>query len=418
MSKKYKTILITIIVFLICDLIIAGGYKVYKYYDAKKNSAEVVIDEELSINYLDGRSLNFNDKEKEITFSVINDSDNESMFHIILENIKLNSSKITYSLYENDVIVINSTELLSGTYNTISSFVNIEANGTKSYKLIISNPENDNIKFDIDIVKASQEDPNFSQTILNNNSINKETKTTVGQDIAVVDEGLILDIDDNGNTFYFRGNVKNNYVNFANKMWRIVKINGDGTVKLVLDSVLDKSTIYSDSLSGDKLNTLEKLTNNNTYAYLENWYKENLSDYDHYIAEGKFCIDVTKEGDNLANYFRVNLANTPTFNCTGNKNSSKIGLLTIDEIIYAGATINEQNQYYYLYNSDITDNWWTISPAKEAVEGIYYYEVGSNGGISLSATGESSKAIRPVINLLKEVEMTGEGTIDSPYTLK
>ena len=40
--------------------------------------------------------------------------------------------------------------------------------------------------------------------------------------------------DDYGTSYYFRGAVKNNYVEFANKCWRIVRITGDGSIKLVL----------------------------------------------------------------------------------------------------------------------------------------------------------------------------------------
>ena len=40
--------------------------------------------------------------------------------------------------------------------------------------------------------------------------------------------------DDYGTSYYFRGAVKNNYVEFANKCWRIVRIGGDGTTKLIL----------------------------------------------------------------------------------------------------------------------------------------------------------------------------------------
>ena len=40
--------------------------------------------------------------------------------------------------------------------------------------------------------------------------------------------------DDYGTSYYFRGLVKNNYVEFANMCWRIVRVTGDGSVKLVL----------------------------------------------------------------------------------------------------------------------------------------------------------------------------------------
>ena len=38
-----------------------------------------------------------------------------------------------------------------------------------------------------------------------------------------------------GTSYYYRGNVTNNYVKFADKYWRIIRINGDGTVRVIYD---------------------------------------------------------------------------------------------------------------------------------------------------------------------------------------
>ena len=38
-----------------------------------------------------------------------------------------------------------------------------------------------------------------------------------------------------GDSYYYRGNVTNNYVKFAGFYWRIVRINGDGTVRVIYD---------------------------------------------------------------------------------------------------------------------------------------------------------------------------------------
>ena len=415
MEKKYKIILSIITIVFLILILIGIGYTFYKN-KSNKNAAEVIIDENLSINYMNGRKYEFNDKEKEINFSIINDSNDESMFHIVLNDVSIDNQSVSYKLFENNNFKTGN-DLSNSTYYTISSFVNIEGNGTKSYKLVINNPSKNTVKFTLDVEKSSQEDPNFSQLILNNNLINKESKTDIGTNSSVIDEGLIMDIDDNGNTFYFRGNVKNNYVNFANKIWRIVRINGDGTVKIILDENADKSNIYEETLS-DRINSLAKKSNNKTYLYLELWYQNNLKDYDKYIALSKYCVDLTKEKDNMANYNRINISNNPTFNCLGETYSSKIGTLSVDEVIYAGASINEQNQYYYLYNSNIKDSWWTMSAFKDGVEGLYFYEISSNGEILMNSTGDVSKSIRPVINLNENIEMTGEGTLENPYKVK
>ena len=38
-----------------------------------------------------------------------------------------------------------------------------------------------------------------------------------------------------GTSYYYRGNATNNYVKFADKYWRIIRINGDGTVRVIFD---------------------------------------------------------------------------------------------------------------------------------------------------------------------------------------
>ena len=414
MTNKYKLPLTVILIFLIVTLMLCVGYYIHKQ-NVINNSAEVIIDEELSINYLNERKINSNDKEIKINFSIINDSDDEIMYHINLEDISLEGKNVTYTLSENNNSLIKSEELAGGKNITVSSFINISGNNKKTYELTIKNPDKAKVSFNLNVLKVSKEDPNFSQIILNNNTIKKEAKTKVGEEISVVDEGLISDIDDNGNTYYFRGNVSNNNVKFANYLWKIVRINGDGTVKLVLNSSIIGSAVYS---SKENLESLEKIFNNNYYLVLNEWYNQNLKDYDKYISQSKYCIDINKEGENLSNYFRINISNTPTFNCLGKKNNSKIGLLTIDEIIYAGATINEPNEYYYLNNNEINESWWSMSPAKEGIEGTYFYEVTANGSVLANSTGEAEKKLRPVINLIKEVEVSGTGTIDDPYILK
>ena len=52
---------------------------------------------------------------------------------------------------------------------------------------------------------------------------------------AIGDEGLYSAQDDYGTSYYFRGDVINNYVKFAGFYWRIIRINGDGSIRLIYD---------------------------------------------------------------------------------------------------------------------------------------------------------------------------------------
>ena len=50
---------------------------------------------------------------------------------------------------------------------------------------------------------------------------------------ATTDEGLFMAEDDEGESYYYRGAVKNNYVSFAGFTWRIIRRNGDGSVRMI-----------------------------------------------------------------------------------------------------------------------------------------------------------------------------------------
>ena len=46
-------------------------------------------------------------------------------------------------------------------------------------------------------------------------------------------DGLYMAEDDEGESYYYRGAVKNNYVSFAGFIWRIIRRNGDGSIRLI-----------------------------------------------------------------------------------------------------------------------------------------------------------------------------------------
>ena len=99
----------------------------------------------------------------------------------------------------------------------------------------------------------------------------------------------------NGTTYYFRGNVTNNYVRFANKLWRIIRINEDGTVRLILDDKIDTNQYKNNS-------------NYNSYTYmyysisdvkstLNTWYDNNIGNNNNYsskIANGSYFCEAAK----------------------------------------------------------------------------------------------------------------------------
>ena len=65
-------------------------------------------------------------------------------------------------------------------------------------------------------------------------TINSDGTVNVTGDEAT--DGYVCSASDAyGTSYYYRGNVTNNYVKFADKYWRIIRINGDGTVRVIYD---------------------------------------------------------------------------------------------------------------------------------------------------------------------------------------
>ena len=77
--------------------------------------------------------------------------------------------------------------------------------------------------------------------VMNNHEASVETaKTNINakgppdfSKTATTDEGLFMAEDDDGSSYYYRGAVKNNYVSFAGYTWRIIRQNGDRSVRMI-----------------------------------------------------------------------------------------------------------------------------------------------------------------------------------------
>ena len=289
--------------------------------------------------------------------------------------------------------------------------------------------------------------------------------------------------DDYGTSYYFRGAVKNNYVQFANKCWRIVRITGDGSVKLVLhnDNTSNASSpcassnnsttaafarysgssytsvfnsnyndnayigfMYGATGASDYASTHANTNKSDILKNLETWYTNNLTSYESKLADTIWCNDKSTVsgglgyGTNATDYGAYNrLASTkqPTLKCPNDNNGGKlskftvddttngngnltykIGLLTADEIAFAGSIAYTYNRSTYLQENTGTTWWWSLSPgyfsgSRAGVWGVYS---GYLGDVYVSGGG----GLRPVISLISSTNVTGDGTSENPYVVE
>ena len=117
------------------------------------------------------------------------------------------------------------------------------------------------------------------------------------------------------------------------------------------------------------------------------------------------------------NLYGLGVTPNATLKCNGETDTSKIGALTADEVVFAGGKAESENYNYYLQND--SNWWWTLSLA--FFSGTYDSAifVNNNGdlytGYSVSVNGYS---VRPAVSLNTGVKIIeGVGTKKNPYII-
>ena len=411
MRKKYKVTLLGIAILILLLSGVEAHYQMYKS-EEKDLCAFIKVAEGLSINYLNGTDIHVTKRESEVAFSVTNQLNETLYYNIDILNISGSLDEVTYRLSSDNPSVSEAIGNLE--QNAIASRVSIEPGVTHRYTLEILNPNSHDFSFQLEIVPEAVEN-SFANTILTDNDIKESTMTAFNVS-ATENEGLIRQSTELGNMYYFRGNVANNYVSFANNLWRIVKINEDNSVKLILNNTLE-------SLA--PMNVTELAGNNDfltstAYQNLTSWYTTYLTEFDELVASTYYCFDNsvstnTGEISYLSNT-RLFTDYLPSNVCGGLNVSSKVGLLTADEAVMAGASAGE-NTSYYLYIDGLQASWWTMTPNKRENNVMSYMALSTNGSLIRDVDETSSIFLRPVVTLSRKTQVTGSGTLDDPYRI-
>ena len=338
---------------------------------------------------------------------------------------------------------------------------------------------------EITSAKAPKTNGKLSELVLYNNEV-KTPLTTPGAAISTASEALLASTeDDYGTSYYFRGAVTNNYVEFANKCWRIVRVGGDGSVKLILhndntagavnpcDAANNSAsaafarysgetyksafnTDYNDNAyvgfkygtvgASDYASTHANTNKSTILTNLDSWYdKNNFKDYEKVIADTVWCNDKTNVTDttfdpwswtpnglgyakNVTYYGAtqrlVSSSNSaggtgPSLKCNGelSKINSKVGLITADELAFAGYAYSQYNTTTYLQENATNDYWWSLSPGYfDGSFASVWYAYGSNGGFYYFSVG-GTYGVRPSISLKPSTNVAGNGTSENPYVV-
>ena len=321
---------------------------------------------------------------------------------------------------------------------------------------------------------------------LRDNNTLKTPITTPGAAVSTADEALLASAeDDYGTSYYFRGAVTNNYVEFANKCWRIVRVSGDGSVKLILhndnptgaanpcDAANNSASAAFARYSGETYKSaFNEKTDDNAYlgfmygaagatdyasthantnkstilTNLETWYNNNISDYADKIADTVWCNDKTNVtdtsydpwgwtpngygyGKNVTYYGATQrLISTngrtggtgPSLKCNSglSKINSKVGLITADELAYAGYAAALKNTTTYLQENATDTDWLSLSPSVFFSVYAFVWSVNGGSGDFGNYSVNSDGGVRPAISLIISTTISGgTGTSEDPYVV-
>ena len=279
--------------------------------------------------------------------------------------------------------------------------------------------------------------------------------------------------------YYYRGNVDNRviFANFCWRIVRTTETGGvkliyDGVPSNgQCNNTGDNSTIGSSTFNtnyndnayvGYMYGTIGSTTYASTHTntndstikgVIDTWYHDNMTSYTSQLEDAVWCNDrsivtdlANSNGGNFSSYTTLGYGTnktlygptsrvgykvsnpTPTLKCAQNNdkftvNASNgngaltypVGLITVDEIAYAGGLYGTGNSSFYLYTGQ---EYWALSPFR--FYGSYA------GGFGLYSDGSltntivySSSGVRPSVSLQPGIAMTGggSGTSADPFVI-
>ena len=476
-NAKKKKLIDQIVLTSIFGLIIIGTSLAIFFARASGGLNNITTKDLVDVTYTEGSTLRltsntpiFEDeiesKATEFNFTVNNPNSTAVYASIDLTDISMSSSLKDYDfkwgLYEGDTKLTTGSFVDAGTTLNLYNNSVINGNSSKTYKIRIwlnetgetQNFQGTSFTSKVEVTAYSRELRTLNSKILSDNTVNTNAPTFTK---TSTDKGLFVQKEDNKKsefgfpTYYYRGAVENNYVQFGTYksdvintiidveiptavdtkvassgdpiLWRIIRINEDGSIRLINENNVGTDTIWNSSGYSKYIN--DDGTDSDIKNTIETWYESNITENNlkNMVQTNAFCSDIvgidfsdsSQNTYNIESFKRIN-NNEPIFKCLNGSiiAESKAGMITVDEVIYAGSIWGYNNamtnNITYLNNQSI---FTTITPSiSNSIYTVYIDPVGH------FIDSSSQASARPVINLKSNVLIkSGDGTINNPYII-
>ena len=181
-----------------------------------------------------------------------------------------------------------------------------------------------------------------------------------------------------GRNYVFKGENVDNYVQYSNMLWRITKINADGTIEMVLDDTLNYL-----AFDKEKINFIDSDLNN----YLNEEFYNNLNTK--VLTKGMYCADKVSDLNNIT---------------CNEKSTINVKLLSVSDYLNSkkdGKSYLNSEEVIWLYNNNGEKVWLM-----------------NDSNLSLTVPNELYQ-VKPVVVLNNVIGVySGEGTKEKPYVIE
>ena len=457
-----------------------------------------VLNEEKTICENGGKVVSYNNSTGQIGFSFLG-SDRCSLYFDkiidtqkpVIKNLNVSGTTVTATLTDDQGLsgygfsTSKSTEPTSWTSisgKTYNLNTTITTEGT--YYIWVKDSSNNKVVSGMINIKIYG-----WNTILLNSALNETTPDF--SKVATTNEGLFKADDDYTATtgmksYYFRGAVDNNWVKFGKEgtkdiYWRIIRINGDGSIRMIYSGTTAPTESTKVVMTGtgtritvDNTNTFKfnssyknpsyvgymftegqqhgNSTSSTIKTAIDNWYKTTTLETDattkELVSQDQiFCNDRSATTSSSGTpgeisgsmsttyyygaYVRLVTNKSPQLKCPtasdkftsrkssiGNKALTyPVGLITADEVAMAGGVYGSSNTNSSYYLYT-NQYYWSGSPDS------FYSDFSLARGFSVYSSGgigssnaDDNGGARPVVSLSSKAKLSGNGTYSKPYTV-
>ena len=222
--------------------------------------------------------------------------------------------------------------------------------------------------------------------------------------------------------YVFRGENIANYVKLDNSLWRVVKINNNNNVVMILEKGLTYTQYWDNRYNEESKydSGINQYSSSRIKEFLDKIYtspdskkgEEILSTHD---KARLASIDVCVGKRNNETEVKDN-----SLDCKEKYRNQKIGLLSLSDFLLASTDANCKSpltrsckNYNYLV---VSYNWWLSTAFSENTFGVYQI---NSGGVAKPVYANNYAFVRPVIALSNAVKYSsGTGTEKDPYIIK